>query len=342
MGAAVSSYWSIVWWQFRQNRTAMFGLAFVLMMFMIAIFAPFIAGSKPIAMKWNGRWYVPAIYESSDIRGMDYKLLRKTAPDIKVIMPPIPYSPNDYNLDEVLDKPSASHILGTDDQGRDVASRMVWGSRVSLTIGFVAVAIYVIIGIFIGAFAGYFGGWVDMVISRVIEVVMCFPTFFLILALLAMRDFTINLGFARFEISGIYKIMFIIGITGWTGVARLVRGEFLKLRSQEFVVAAQAAGASSARIMFRHILPNSLAPVLVLATFGVAAAILVESGLSFLGFGVPSYIPSWGGLLSESRDFMDIAWWLTLAPGFAIFMTITAYNLVGEGLRDAVDPRLRL
>ena len=158
---------------------------------------------------------------------------------------------------------------------------------------------------------------------------ICFPTFFLILAILA------------FVGPSIYNIMIVIGLTGWTGIARLVRGEFLRLKSQDFVAAAVASGASDARIMFKHLLPNSLSPVFVSATFGVAAAILVESSLSFLGFGVPPYVPSWGGILSESREYMDVAWWLTLVPGFAIFITITAYNLVGEGLRDAIDPRMK-
>lgn len=240
-----------------------------------------------------------------------------------------PYSPTAYDLDSILMAPSKTHLFGTDEQGRDVFSRIVYGSRISLSVGFVAVSIYVFIGIVFGALAGYYGKWVDMVISRFIEVMLCFPTFFLILAILA------------FVGPNIYNIMVVIGLTGWTGIARLVRGEFLKLKNQDFVSAAVASGASDFRIIFRHMLPNSLAPVLVSATFGVAAAILVESSLSFLGFGVPPYVASWGGILSASREYMDVAWWLTLVPGFSIFLTITAYNLVGEGLRDAIDPRLR-
>lgn len=325
-----SAYWSIVWRQFRRNRLAVLGLIFVLSMFAIAIFAPFIAGNRPIIMKWNNKWYLPAVYTPSSMRGIDFKELRAAEPSTFMIMPPIPYSQSEYDLDSVLDGPSKAHIFGTDDQGRDVASQLIYGSRISLTIGFVAVSIYVAIGIIIGAMAGYYGGWVDIVISRFIEIMMCFPTFFLILAILA------------FVGPGIYNIMIVIGLTSWTGVARLIRGEFLKLRSQEYVIASEAAGAKDRRIIFRHLLPNSLAPVMVSATFGVASAILIESSLSFLGFGVPPYVASWGGLLSQSRDFMDIAWWLTLAPGFAIFITITAYNLVGEGLRDAIDPRLRI
>ncbi|MBI2346752.1 MAG: ABC transporter permease [Deltaproteobacteria bacterium] len=240
------------------------------------------------------------------------------------------YSPTAYDLEAMLQPPSPAHWFGTDELGRDVWARMVHGTRVSLQIGFVAVGIYVAVGILLGALAGYYGGWVDLWISRLIEVMYCFPTFFLILAVLA------------FVGPSIYNIMIVIGLTSWPGIARLVRGEFLKLRSQDFVQASIAAGAGDIRVMFRHLLPNALAPVLVSATFGVASAILVESSLSYLGFGVPPYVPTWGSILSQAQEFMDIAWWLTLSPGLAIFITITAFNLVGEGLRDAIDPRLRV
>ncbi|MBI5298807.1 MAG: ABC transporter permease [Deltaproteobacteria bacterium] len=240
-----------------------------------------------------------------------------------------PYSPDAYDLDQILKAPSWIHWLGTDDLGRDVLSRLLYGSRISLSVGFVAVGIYVAIGIFLGALAGYYGGWIDMLISRAIEVMLCFPTFFLILAVLA------------FVGPSIYNIMVVIGVTQWTGIARLIRGEFLKFRNQDFVKAVRQQGASNFRIIFKHLLPNSLAPVLVSASFGVAAAILTESALSFLGFGVPPQVPSWGAILSQAQAFMDVAWWLTLSPGFAIFITITAYNLVGEALRDAIDPRLK-
>lgn len=330
------SYWHIIWTQFRRNRLALSSLLFVLILFAVAIFAPFLAGDKPIIFKDKKGIYFPVIYEylpskyeSISLRGIDFKKLKETSNDF-VLMPLIPYSPTEYNLDKLLEPPSFEHLLGTDDQGRDVMSQLIYGTRISLFIGFIAVSIYVFIGIVVGSIAGYFGGWLDLLISRIIEIVMCFPSFFLILAILA------------FVGPGIYTIMVVIGLTSWTGVARLIRGEFLKLRSQEYVIASKATGAHFTRIIFRHLIPNAIAPVLVSATFGVGSAILIESGLSFLGFGVPPYVASWGRLLAQSRDFMDIAWWLTFAPGFAIFITITAYNLIGEGLRDAIDPRLKI
>lgn len=237
------------------------------------------------------------------------------------------YSPTAYDLDAVLKAPSALHWFGTDEEGRDVFTRMIFGTRISLTVGFIAVGIYIVIGVILGALAGYFGGWVDMVISRLIEVMICFPTFFLILAVLAFIGRSLT------------NIMIVIGLTSWPGIARLVRGEFLRIRNQDFVLASKLSGASSGRIIFKHILPNSLAPVLVSATFGVASAILIESSLSFIGFGVQPPTPTWGEILSQSRDFIDIAWWLAVFPGVAIFLSITAYNLVGEGLQQALDPK---
>ena len=221
------------------------------------------------------------------------------------------------------------HWLGTDELGRDILCRMIWGGRVSLAVGIVAVAIYVSIGIVIGSLAGYFRGGVDLVVSRIIEVVICFPAFFLILTIVAMVG------------PGLFNIMVVIGLTGWTGIARLVRGEFLRLVDQEFVLAGRALGYSPLRLIFRHVLPNALAPVLVSATFGVAGAILTESALSFLGLGITVPTPSWGGILADGRQALLRAPWLIHFPGLAIFVTITSYNLIGEALRDAADPRLR-
>lgn len=221
------------------------------------------------------------------------------------------------------------HWLGTDSLGRDVLSRTIWGGRVSLSVGIVSVTIYVALGILIGALAGFFRGFVDLLISRFIEIVICFPAFFLILTIVALRG------------PSIMNIMVVIGLTGWTGVARLIRAEFLRLVDQEFVLAGRALGYSPVRLIFRHVLPNALAPVLVSATFGVAGAILTESALSYLGLGITIPIPSWGSLLLDGRTSEGSAPWLVVLPGLAIFITITCYNLVGEALRDASDPRLR-
>jgi len=236
------------------------------------------------------------------------------------------------HLDKISDNMftgAVNAFSGEVGNGRDLLTRMIWGSRISLSVGFVAVAIYVAIGIIVGTIAGYFRGWVDMLLSRLIEIVICFPAFFLILAVLAFLQ------------PSILNIMLVIGITGWPTEARLVRGEFLRLNDQEFVLAAKGLGVSDARIIFRHILPNGLAPLLVSASFGIASAILIESSLSFLGFGISIPVPSWGGILNEARENFRY-WWITIFPGLAIFSTVTAYNLLGEGVRDAIDPRLKL
>jgi peptide/nickel transport system permease protein len=239
-----------------------------------------------------------------------------------------PYDPTAINVHDVLSPPSKTHLLGTDELGRDVFSRIIWGSRVSLKVGFVAVGIAIIIGIVIGAIAGFYGGKIDAVLMRFVDIMLAFPTFFLILAVIAILE------------PSIFTIMVVIGITSWMDVARLVRAEFLTLKERDFVGAARAIGVTDARLIFRHILPNALSPVFVAATFGVAGAILIESGLSFLGLGVQPPDPSWGNILTAGKDNIEVAWWLSLYPGLAILITVLSYNLVGEGLRDALDPRL--
>lgn len=221
------------------------------------------------------------------------------------------------------------HILGTDDVGRDVLVRMLYGLRISLTVGFVAVAIYMAIGIVLGALAGYFGGMIDVCISRLIEVIMLFPAFFLILTLVGLLG------------QSIYIIMVVIGLTGWPTIARLIRGETLKQRNMDYVAAARAAGTSDLRIIFRHVLPNAISPAMVAAPFGIAGAIVTEAGLSLLGFGVRLPAPSWGLLLRTGSENYHY-WWLVVFPSLAMFITVTAFNLVGNGLRDAMDPRLRI
>ena len=240
-----------------------------------------------------------------------------------------PYDPGQIQIKRVLEEPSAKHPFGTDPLGRDVFSRMIWGSRISLMVGFVAVGIATAIGIFLGALAGYYGRWTDNLIMRFVDIMLCFPTFFLILAVIAFLE------------PSIWNIMIVIGVTSWMGVARLVRAEFLSQKERDYAVAERALGAKDFRVIFRHILPNAMAPVLVSATLGVAGAILTESALSFLGIGVQPPTPSWGNILTAGKDNIDIAWWLSFYPGTAILITVLGYNLLGEGIRDSIDPRLK-
>jgi peptide/nickel transport system permease protein len=240
-----------------------------------------------------------------------------------------PWDPNRPDVRKILDPPSGRHLLGTDQLGRDVLSRMLHGARVSLAVGFVSVGIAAAIGIVLGAAAGYHGGIVDASIMRLVDLMLVFPRFFLLLAVLAFLK------------PSIWTIMVVIGLTGWMGVARLVRAEFLALKEREFVVWSQAVGAGAFRIIWRHILPNAMAPVLVAMTLGIPAAILTESGLSFLGLGVQPPRATWGNILNEGKDAIELAWWLSVYPGVAILVTVLSYNLLGEGIRDALDPRLR-
>ena len=241
----------------------------------------------------------------------------------------VPFSPSEINAWEVLNPPSLRHWFGTDDLGRDVFSRVVYGARISLLVGFVAAGIAVLIGTLIGLLAGFYGGWTDSLLMRVVDIMFCFPAFFLILAVIT---------FLR---PSIWYIMIIIGLTGWMGVARLVRAEVLSIREMDYIMAARCIGCSDRRLIFRHILPNAVSPALVAATLGIAGAILTESALSFLGIGVQPPTPSWGNILTSGKDYIEFAWWLSLFPGLAILVTVLAYNLLGEGVRDALDPRVK-
>lgn len=321
-------YWGSVWRKFRKDRLAFSALVVILLLLFVAVFESFLAGNRPIVLKYEGRYYFPVLFRYPEFFGTDFKELDKhLGPGGFAVFPPVRYSPTENNLLEILNPPSGEHLFGTDDRGRDVLARMIFGARISLSIGFIAVGISAIIGIILGGIAGYYGGTTDFIVSRLFEVMMTFPVFFLILTILAFRD------------PSIYNIMIVIGATSWTGVARLIRGEFLKLRKFEYVEAAVALGGNDLRVMMKHMLPNGLAPVLVDCTFGIAGAILVESGLSFLGFGVPPPDPSWGDVLSQSQRYVDFAWWLVLFPGAAIFLTVTAFNLMGEGFRNSIDPK---
>ncbi len=333
-----NTYWRMVGYHFKKRKLAVLGLWVTLLLFFVAFFAPLLSNDKPIVFYYQGKIYFPVFSGADKVGPFVWRDVKNKAPFIFqhlagkeeaiAIWPLVKYSPTEYNLLEYLSPPDGRHWFGTDDSGRDVLSRMIYGARVSLSVGFIAVGIAMIIGILLGALGGYFGGWTDIVVSRAIEIMLTIPTFFLIIAIIAFLP------------PSIYNIMVVIGLTGWTGFARFVRAEFLKLKQLDFITALRALGASNSRIIFLHMLPNAMAPVLVSAVFGIAGAILTESSLSFLGFGVPPPTPSWGDILSQSRDYIEFAWWLTVFPGFAIFMSITAYNLVGEGLRDAMDPKL--
>jgi len=359
------SYWSIVRTQFRKNRQGMLGLWLIVAIVTVAALAPLLANDRPIICSYKGSLRFPAFatyvdnwvpwqgmryglksfefppdsrnfpfsehYE--DLGGLSWKQARDQESDEFgfALWPPIPWNPQQFDADAIKERPSlaSGHLLGTDDRGRDVLARLVHGCVVAITVGVVAMGIATLIGVLLGVTAGYFGRWVDLALSRVVEVVMCFPTFFLIIAVIS------------FVPPSIVNIMLVIGLVSWTGIFRLIRGEVLKCRAQEYVTAAEALGIPRRSVMFRHILPNAVAPVFVAVAFGIAGAVLTESSLSFLGFGDVN-ASSWGEVVSQGRQYVaEGLTHLVLAPGIVIFVTLTAFNLFGQGLRDAMDPRLR-
>ncbi|HTL53756.1 MAG TPA: ABC transporter permease [Planctomycetota bacterium] len=287
-------------------------------------------------------WSMATTYrlDSADYYG-DHLALVTRDPAHTALFAPVAYGPTDQIVTEKLQAPgwwqpleksapgdTRTRWLGTDNLGRDLFARVLHGTRISLSVGFVSVGIALVIGLLFGALAGYYAGWIDLAICRFIEIVICIPTFFLILLVLAtVRN------------PGILWIMLILGLTGWPGIARLVRGEFLRLRTLDFVAAARALGLSDRKIILNHILPNALGPVYVAVSFGVAGAVLLETSLSFLGIGVQPPTPSWGEALHQAYAHIEQAWWLVLFPGIAILTTVLSFNLVGDGLRDAFDPR---
>jgi peptide/nickel transport system permease protein len=235
-----------------------------------------------------------------------------------------PYDPSVIDQTNLLMSPSAKHLLGTDSLGRDLLSRIIFGARISLSIGLIAVGISVVIGLVFGSISGFYGGLIDSGIMRFVDIMLCFPTFYLILAVAAILG------------PSIFNIMIIIGLTSWMGTARLIRGEILSLKEREFIQAERAIGASNIRIISRHLIPNAIGPVLVNATLGIAGAILIESGLSFLGLGVQPPTPSWGNILIESKSTLGVAWWITVFPGVAILITILGFNFISEGLKRKI------
>ena len=276
-----------VWTRFRRNTVGMIAAAVVALLFLIAIVTGICA--------WSGLYF--------------------------------PHDPNATNLALKLNPPSLEHWLGTDNLGRDVFSRMLNGSYISLTVGFIAVAVSLLIGVTVGAVSGYLGGWVDNVMMRIVDAILCFPTFFLILTAVALLG------------PNILNIIAVIGLVSWTGTARLVRAEFLTLRESEYVRAARTLGQRSLLIIFRHILPNAAAPIIVTAVLGIPEAILTEASLSFLGFGVQLPQATWGNTISDGKTYLLNAWWLIVFPGLAIFVAALSFYLAGDALRQASETR---
>ena len=240
-----------------------------------------------------------------------------------------PYDPYTQDLSRINEPPSSDHWFGTDDVGRDLFSRVVYGTRISMLVGVVCEAICVPIGVILGALAGYFGGWVDAVISRIIEIFASFPTILFAIAVMFILG------------PGIMNIFIAIGVIGWTGLARMIRGQIMQLKEKEFVEAARASGASNMKIIFRHLIPNCLSTIIVVITLDIPGDIMLESTLSFVGLGVQPPDPSWGSTISEGRKFIRQNVWYSFFPGLAIMLVVLAFNTLGDGVRDALDPKLK-
>lgn len=339
--AAVSegeSYGAFVQRQFRKSTFGMISVWVVVVIAIVAVLADVLANDKPIVCSIRNEVRFPVFVEYGVTMGLTQWGAEfatadwKTLPYDWAVWPPVPYAPNstDKNLVTLKDRaPSGAHILGTDGLGRDVLAGIIHGSRYALSIGFIAMSIALTLGIILGAIAGFFGGLVDIIISRLIEIVITFPRFFLIITIVALV-----------EQGSLWLIMGLIGLTGWTSIARFMRAEVLRVRNLDYISAATALGYSTPRVIFRHVIPNAIAPVLIYAAFGIVSAILFESALSFLGFGVPPTVVTWGSVLQAARS-STASWWLAIFPGLMIFITVSAFNLIGDALRDATDPRLR-
>lgn len=311
-------------------------LLFIGALLLTALLAPLLANSAPLCIIRNHTQenlsvspLLTSLFSRQKRHQIATQPYRQWAREKKIvaIFAPIAYGPYETDLDSILQPPSFTHFghyFGTDYLGRDIGARLIYGARTSMSVGMIAVFISFFIGIFIGSLAGYYGGWTDILLSRFIEIVITFPSLILIMAVIALVK------------PSLINIMIVIGLTGWTGIARVIRAEFLSRKTSIFVMASRISGASHRRIIFQHILPNSLAPVLVMLSFGVASAVFLESSLSFLGIGIQPPETSWGQLIYSARAHMDIAWWLIFYPGFLIFLTVIAYNLIGERIRQVL------
>jgi peptide/nickel transport system permease protein len=257
---------------------------------------------------------------------------------LALLAPLAPHDPSAINATERLEPPNSTYWLGTDLLGRDVFSRLLWGGRISLTVGLLATLVSLVVGTSVGAIAGYFGGWIDNLLMRIVDAFLSFPSLFV---LIVIGSILRGSEYANLR-GGLLPLAFIIGILSWMTVARVVRATFLSLREVEFVEAARAIGSGHTRIMLRHIMPGAVGPIIVQGTLQVAFSILTESGLSYLGFGIQPPTPSWGNMLNDAQRFMVRLPWLAIMPGMMIFLTVMAINYVGDGLRDALDPRSKI
>jgi peptide/nickel transport system permease protein len=287
---------------------------------------------RPRARKGDSQWAIAGRRFRRNriaIMGLAFMVFLSVVTLLTPLIAPFdPAEQGDIVATRYLD-PSLDHWMGTDKFGRDILSRVLYGARISLTIGFVAMGIGVLLGTLLGAVAGYFGRWVDSVVMRFTDMMLSIPRLVLLIVVMALFE------------GGFWLVIIVLGLTGWMGIARIVRGEVLSLREREFVQAAKALGMGDIRIIGRHVLPNVLAPVIVYTTLGIGNTILVEAALSFLGLGVQPPTPSWGNMIADGRDALITAWWIATFPGLAIVFTVTAFNLLGDGLRDALDPRLK-
>jgi peptide/nickel transport system permease protein len=337
-------YWRGVWKRYRRRPAGMIGLVSLGALLTVAFFTPLFAGGLPIACRYKGEVAFPALVATfhklpygSAIWPMpkpyrfpqfDARIEVPRDPEGWAVWPLVPWDPNQNEPLAKLQGPSSLHRLGTDELGRDVLARMIHATPVAMLIGFVSMGIATLIGVTLGSLAGYLGRKTDIAISRVVELFICVPAFYVILAVLTLLK------------PSIWNVMVVLGFFMWTSIARYTRGEFLKLKGLDYAVAARALGAGTGRIVFRHLLPNSLAPVLVVVAFGVASSIFVESGLSWLGFGVMPPTPTWGNILRSGWDNLRVAPHIIFPPSVAIFVAVLTMNLIGDALRDVTDPRL--
>ncbi len=346
-----AGYWRELWRRYRRSPLGLLALAAISILAAVAIGAPCICGTRPIACRYKGEWYFPALYywnsrwenpvffrDGFRIDHYPRALAEKDPGSIAIW--PLFYSDPDVRIedgewrgapgDPYGSRPTLRNPLGTDPLGRDVLARMVHGTTIAFIAGVVSMAIAGLIGLVLGALAGYLGGWVDFLVSRLIEVFLSIPSLILVLAVVAI-----------IERPTVWHIMAAIGFVRWVSIARYVRAEFIRLKGTQFILAARAAGVPAPRLMLRHMLPNALAPVIVALTFGMAGAILIEIGLSFLGIGTPPGTPSWGRVLRDGYESRLHLWWLVLFPSLGTFLAVLSYNLAGDAFQEASDPRRR-